>query len=133
MTPAPRSACIAYATLLPEPMPPTRPMTSMRRFWQPAGARASDARACASGRQAFEHAREGDGLAHVVQTAEPRDHALDAHAEAGVRYRAVATQIEVPGERGLGQTVLGDLALQGREIVLALSDAEDLAVNFCCL
>jgi len=44
----------------------------------------------------------------VVQAAEPRHHALDAHAEAGVRHRAVAARVEVPGEGVLRKIVRAD-------------------------
>jgi hypothetical protein len=51
-------------------------------------------------------AGERNGLAHMVQAADPRDGALDAHAEARVRHAAVAAQVEVPLEGFLGQLVL---------------------------
>ena len=58
------------------------------------------------------------------------DHALDAHAEAAVRHRAVAAQVEVPLERLLRQLVLLDALQQQVEIVEALAAADDLAVAF---
>src|SRR5262249_58120742 len=78
----------------------------------------------ASGREALEHARKGNGLAHVLQSAEPRHAALDAHAEAGVRDGAEAAEVEVPGERVAGQRVLRDARLERRQVVLALPAAD---------
>src|SRR5208282_4695694 len=48
--------------------------------------------------QPMQHAREGNRLAHVLQSADPGDRALDAHAEAGVRNAAVFAEIEIPLE-----------------------------------
>ena len=57
------------------------------------------------------------------------DGALDAEAEAGVRERAVAAQVEVPLERLARQLVLArSRASSVREVVLALAAADDLAV-----
>src|SRR4051794_20903557 len=80
-------------------------------------------------REAVQHAREGDGLADVREAAYPRHRALDAEAEARVRERAVATEVEVPLECFLRQPVLHDRALEASEIALALSAAHDLAVS----
>src|SRR5512146_323686 len=48
--------------------------------------------------QPVQHAREGNGFAHVFQAANPGDHALDAHAESGVGHAAVLAQVEIPLE-----------------------------------
>jgi hypothetical protein len=54
----------------------------------------------------MEHAREGDGLAHVLQAADPGYGSLDAHAEAGVGNAAVFAEIKIPLEGFFGQIVL---------------------------
>src|SRR5208282_5503782 len=51
-----------------------------------------------SGVDPIERPRERDRLPHVLQAADPGHHALNAHAEARVRNRAVAAQIQIPGE-----------------------------------
>src|SRR5262249_18362078 len=81
------------------------------------------------GPEALQHARERDRLAQVVEPADPCDEAFDPHAEAGVRHRAVAAEVEVPLEGFARQLMLGDLSLERREVVLALSAADDLAVS----
>src|SRR5262245_35364923 len=81
-----------------------------------------------SGIDAIQHSRERDRLAQVVDAAEPRHDALDPHAEAGVRERAEAAQVEVPAERLLGQAVLVDALQQQLAVREALSPADDLAV-----
>jgi len=50
------------------------------------------------GADPVDHAREGDGLADVVDAADPGDAAFDAHAEAAVRHRAVFAEIQEPIE-----------------------------------
>jgi hypothetical protein len=47
---------------------------------------------------AIEHPWEGDDLADVLSPANPRDGALEAQSEAGVRHAAITAQIEVPLE-----------------------------------
>ena len=59
------------------------------------------------------HARKRHRLAHMMSPANPCDHPLDTHAEAGVRHRSVAAQIEVPIERLERQFVLDDALLAG--------------------
>src|SRR5229473_3871855 len=46
--------------------------------------------------QTMEHAREGDGLANVLQSADPCYGSLDPHAEAGVGNAAVLSEIKIP-------------------------------------
>ena len=46
----------------------------------------------------MQHAREGNGLAHMLQAANPGHGALNAHAEARMRHGAVTAQIEIPLE-----------------------------------
>src|SRR5436190_8474680 len=78
--------------------------------------------------QSFEHARERDRLADVVQSADPRHAALDAHPEPRVRYGAEAAEVEVPVDRLARQLMLLDARFEPRQIVLALAAADDLAV-----
>src|SRR5271163_4599800 len=67
--------------------------------------------------------REGDGVADVGEAGDVGEGALEAEAEAGVRYCAVAAQIAVPGV-----VVAVDAALvQHLETLLALAAADDLA------
>src|SRR6266571_7090426 len=64
------------------------------------------------GTEPLHHAREGDGLAHVVQAADPGQGPLQAEPESGVGNRPELAQVEVPGERLAGQLVLVDGAQQ---------------------
>src|ERR1700728_2027393 len=77
---------------------------------------------------AMQGAREGDGLAHVIEGADPCDEALDAHAEACVRDRAVAAQVEIPLEGFEGKLVVLDAALEQFIARHALRAADDFAV-----
>src|SRR5258708_3974788 len=79
---------------------------------------------------AIQHPRKRDRLPQMLQAADPRDDALDTHAEAGMRHAAVLAQIQVPLERFSGKFVFGDTAHQQVEIVNALASADDLAVTF---
>ncbi len=54
---------------------------------------------------AIDHPWEGDDLADVLSTANPRHRAFQAQAEAGVRHAAIAAQVEIPLERFFGQVV----------------------------
>src|SRR5947208_79023 len=76
-----------------------------------------------------EGARVGDGLAQVMDAGDPGDEALDPHAEAGVRHRAVLADVEIPAERLQWQTLLLDPAEEKIVIVDALAAADDLAVS----
>src|SRR3954465_14216714 len=53
-----------------------------------------------------------DGFADVLETTDPGDGPLDAHAEAGVRYRAIAAQIQIPLEGVDRQMVIFDALLE---------------------
>ena len=64
----------------------------------------------------------------MLEPADPRDDALDAHAEAAVRDAAEPAQIEVPLERLARELVLLDAAEQQVVVVDALAAADDLAV-----
>src|SRR6266853_5791728 len=78
-------------------------------------------RAWLLGPRPIKHARESDGFADVLQAAHPGDETLDAHAESGVRNRAVAAEIEIPIE-GFGRQIMVLQALQQQiEIVDALA------------
>src|ERR1035437_10008174 len=78
--------------------------------------------------QPVQHPRERDGLANVLQPADPGYAALDSHAEPAVRHGPVLTQIDVPIERLLGQMMLLDALEQQFDVVYALPAADDLAV-----
>jgi len=47
-------------------------------------------------------AREGDGVADVLDAGNEHDQALKAEAEAGVRHAAVLAQVQVPEARAQG-------------------------------
>src|SRR5512133_2771645 len=64
-----------------------------------------------------QHARIRNALAQVRHAADPRDRALDAHAEPRVRERAVLADVEVPLERFDRQLVLLD-ALEQQVVVV---------------
>src|SRR5262245_4616719 len=80
-----------------------------------------------SGVDPVEHPREGDALADVLAPADPRDRPLEPQTEAGVRDRAVAPEIEVPGEGLLREVLLPDPRPQELEVVLPLAPADQLA------
>src|SRR5207253_343181 len=79
--------------------------------------------------QAIKHPRKRNRLAHVLDAAHPRGATLDAHAESGVRYAAVATQVEIPFKSFLGQLVRRNLLLQEFKRGSALAAADDLAIT----
>ena len=64
----------------------------------------------------------------MLQAAQVGDGALDAHAEAGVRDRAVLAQVGVPGERIGGQLVVFDLFFKVVERCGTFTAPDDLAV-----
>src|SRR5215469_565951 len=76
---------------------------------------------CAAGRP-----RKGNGVADVGEAGDVGQGALEAEAEAGVRHRAVAPQIAVPGVVLLVDAALGHSAVQYFEPLLALAAADDL-------
>src|SRR4051812_38099101 len=71
---------------------------------------------------------EGDRLADMMRAGDPGGGPLDAHAEAAVRHRAIAPQVEVPLIVVHVEAVLADAALQQLGVVDALRAADDLAV-----
>src|SRR5580700_1899761 len=71
--------------------------------------------------------REGDRVAHVGEAGRIGEGALEAEAEAGVRHRAVAPQVAVPGVMLLIDAALGHARVEHREALLALAAADDLA------
>src|SRR6266436_2349593 len=75
--------------------------------------------------------REGDGVAHVGEAGDVGEGALEAEAEAGVRHRAVAAQIAVPGVMLPVDGALGHIAVQYFEPLLALAAADDFADPGC--
>ncbi len=78
----------------------------------------------------MQHAREGDGLAHVLQAADPGYGSLDTHTKAGVRDAAVLAEIKIPLECFFGEVVFLDAPHE--EIVRgrALRSADDFALAF---
>ena len=74
----------------------------------------------ASGIDAVQGAGEGDGFADVLEATDPRDAALDAHAEAAVRNAAVLAEIEVPLEGGEREIVGLDARFEEVVVVDAL-------------
>src|SRR5271165_4816963 len=71
--------------------------------------------------------REGDGVAHVGEAGDVGEGALEAEAEAGMRHRAVAAQVAVPGVVVAVDAALGHAAVQYLQPLLALAAADDLA------
>src|SRR5262249_8771707 len=63
-----------------------------------------------------------------MQPAQPRDAALDPHAEPRVGHGAEASEIQVPVEAPAGETVPGNAPPQRRETLPPLTTADDLAV-----
>ena len=54
----------------------------------------------------MQRTRERDGLAHMLQSANPRHSALDAHTESRVWNPTELAQVEIPLERLFRQLVL---------------------------
>src|SRR5437899_12807211 len=74
--------------------------------------------------------REGDRVAHVGEAGDVGEGAPGesrGEAEAGVRHRAVAAQVAVPGVVLPVDAALGHAAVQYLEPLLALAAADDLA------
>src|SRR6202171_3136391 len=109
----------------PPAAPPARTRSWLRRW--PASPRTAPAPA--SRRAPLHHARERNRFADVVQPADPRDGALDAQPEPGVRHRAVLAQLPVPLERLARLLILLDLRRERRVVVLPLAAADDLPVS----
>src|SRR5262249_52765587 len=101
---------------------PSTPRAATGRCWCCAGS------ARRSRPEPIEHAREGNRLPHVVETGDPRQRALDADSEPGMRDGAVASQVLVPLEGLLRQAVLVDAARELFQRRHALAAADDLAV-----
>src|SRR5256885_15505449 len=81
-----------------------------------------------SGVEPVERARIGDRLAQVMDAGDPGDEALDPHAEAGVRHRAVLADVEIPAERLQGKALVLDSPEEKVVIVDALAAANDFPV-----
>ena len=64
----------------------------------------------------------------MVEAADPGHRALDAHAEAAVRDRAVAAEVEVPLEGFEREVVVEDALAEEVVGVDALRASDDLAV-----
>src|SRR6266852_3645061 len=71
-------------------------------------------------------ARERDRVAHVGEAGDVGEGALEAEAEAGVRYCAIAAQIAVPGVVLPVDVALRHARIQHLEPLLALAAADDL-------
>ena len=78
----------------------------------------------------MKHSRIGNGLPHVVETADPGDNTLYAHAESPVRHAAVPPQIEIPLEGLLWQLLRRDPFEQRVVVVDPLSTSDNLTVAF---
>ena len=78
----------------------------------------------------MKHPWVGDGLAHMVETADPRDDTLDTHSESAVGNAAVPPQVEIPIERLSGQLVRRDALEQRVVVIKPLSPSDDLTVAF---
>src|SRR5215469_1138501 len=68
-------------------------------------------------------ARERDRVAHVGKPGDVGERALEAEAEAGVRYRAVATQVAVPAVVLPVDSELRHPCIEHVEPLLALAEA----------
>ena len=66
----------------------------------------------------------------MLQTANPGDCALDAHTEAGMRYRAEFPQIEVPLEDLTGKPVFFEALDEQIVTCSALTASNDLTITF---
>src|SRR6266852_4433995 len=75
--------------------------------------------------------RERDRVAHVGEAGDVGEGALEAEAEAGVRHRAVAAQIAVPGVVLPVDGALRHARIQHLDPLLALAAADDLADPGC--
>src|SRR5947208_2683832 len=83
-----------------------------------------------SGVQAVEQAREGDGFADVLETANPGNRALDSESKATVGDRAVASEVEIPIVIVAGQVVLVEALFEQGKVVDPLASADDLPIAF---
>src|ERR1035438_4419439 len=77
---------------------------------------------------AVQGAGKGDGFPYMVEAADPRDRALNAHAEAAVGNAAVAAQVQIPLKGFPGQLVLVNAAAEQLIARHALRTADDFAV-----
>ena len=59
----------------------------------------------------------------MLAAADPRKGALQAYAEAGVRYRTVLAKVQIPAVRLLGKLLLMDPGQELRQYVFALGPA----------
>src|SRR5688572_26306565 len=73
------------------------PMIEIRDMFSPWLARPTAA-SSTSRVETVKHARERYGFTNVLEAADPRDRALDSHAEACVRHRPELAQIQIPFE-----------------------------------
>src|SRR5438067_11951868 len=71
-----------------------------------------------------------NGLAHMLQAADPRDGPLNSHAKPGMRNAAIFAQIQIPLEGLFRQMVFPDALQQQIIIANALRSANNFAVSF---
>src|SRR5579859_200237 len=103
------------------------PRSSARRTAN--GKRRTDENSSARSRiNPVQHAGIRNRLPQMRHAGDPRHHAFDAHAETGVRERAVFANVEIPLERLDRQVVLLDALQQQVVIVNALRSPDDLAI-----
>jgi hypothetical protein len=88
-------------------------------------------RYCASIPRVPRRSREGDRVADVGEAGDVGKGALEAEAKAGVRHRAVAPEVAVPGVVLPVDAALDHAAVQYVETLLALAAADDLADPRC--
>src|SRR3954451_6589159 len=74
--------------------------------------------------QPIQHSGKRNGLANVLNAAHPCRAALDAHTESGMGHAAVATQIQIPFECFLRQSMCRNLLLKkfGRSVALTAAN-----------
>ena len=77
----------------------------------------------------IQHPREGNHLANVLRSTNPRHGAFQAQAEACVRHAAIAPQIQIPLKGFFRQIVLAQTPNQRVVIRQALATADDLAIS----
>src|SRR6266446_5168992 len=78
----------------------------------------------------MQHPWERNRFPYMLQSADPRDRSLDAHAEATVWNAAVLAQVKIPLEGLFRQIVLVDTLQQQFMRGHALRSADDFAVAF---
>lgn len=70
---------------------------------------------------------EGDDISDVLHSSNKHEHALKAHAEAGVRATAVFTEVEIPAVFVQAESFLFHVGLQYIDALLTLCAADNFA------